>query len=113
MALAAARSMSAPWDELGPLNGRGELDRLSGSSHFHARKFPNCCIYTNKNHAWRVWMQLGPQTSGASTNWLQPVISSPPVMRKTPVRELLAFLRAQGRDGIDEGFPLLAVSPLR
>ena len=93
----AAGATGVPQHEFAMLNGHEELERHSVGSHLEAWKLPNRRFRTNANHAWRAGIRLRPQSRGASSTWVQWVISTPPAMRKTSVPESLAFLRAPGQ----------------
>ena len=68
-------------------------------SHFDVRHVPAPRVHPDINHFWGIGARLGPQESGAATNYRTPVRGAPAAMRETSLRELMVSQEAQGRIG--------------
>ena len=78
---------------------RWEMGRPLVDSHLEVWKSPDRRIHTNAYRTWKMGIRLRPPASGAATNWVQSVVSTPPALRETSVRELMVFLQAPGHIG--------------
>ena len=86
------------------MNGSGHSERFLGHRKYEVWALGPRAIQEHGFHAWRTGVRQGPDAGGSRCQEAYSVFATPPGVRKTSARELIAFLHADGQMGFPPTF---------